>query len=142
MALQIDTDALAAAVADSGIPGILSVYLFGSGARGQLHEESDVDIGVLLDRAVHPSAKERFDARLLVSSRISPALAGRTADVVILNDAPPLFGRRIVTDGIRIVCSDAEADHAFCRDIQLLAADLEPFLRRMRILKLEALAPR
>jgi hypothetical protein len=37
------------------------------------------------------------------------------------------------------VCSDPEADHAFRRDSQLRAADLEPFLRRARALKLEAL---
>lgn len=39
-----------------------------------------------------------------------------------------------------IFCSDAAADHAFVRDVQLRAADLEPFLRRLRRVKLEALA--
>ena len=35
---------------------------------------------------------------------------------------------------------DPDADHAFVRDVQLRAADLEPFLRRTRRLKLQALA--
>jgi hypothetical protein len=59
--------------------------------------------------------------------------------VVVLNDAPPLLGRRIVIKGRRVFCADAEADHAFVRDVQLRAADLEPFLRRMGQLKLDAL---
>jgi hypothetical protein len=37
------------------------------------------------------------------------------------------------------VCFDPEADHTFVRDVQLRAADLEPFLQRVRRVKLEAL---
>jgi len=51
------------------------------------------------------------------------------------------LGRHIVTTGRRVYCHDAEADHAFVRDVQLRAADLEPFLRRARRIKLDALAP-
>jgi hypothetical protein len=52
-------------------------------------------------------------------------------DLVVLNDAPPGLGRQVVR-GRRLLCFDAEADHAFVRDVQLRAADLEPFLRRTR----------
>jgi hypothetical protein len=51
-------------------------------------------------------------------------------DVVILNDAPPELGRRIVTQGQRLYCADRQRDHAFVRDVQLRAADLASFLRR------------
>jgi len=61
-------------------------------------------------------------------------------DVVVLNDAPPGLGRHIATKGRRVYCGDAEMDHAFVRDVQLRAADLEPFLRRARRIKLDALA--
>ena len=125
----------------SGLEGIVSVYLFGSVAEGRSHRESDVDFGVLLERRIHPGAKERFEARLVLGTRLTDAL-GRIADVVILNDAPPLLARAIVTRGQRVLLNDAELDHAFFRDVQLLAADLEPFLRRMRAIKLEAVAPR
>lgn len=64
------------------------------------------------------------------------------ADVVVLNDAPPPFARRIVTEGKRVVCSDAQKDHDFVRDVQLKAADLDLFLGRMRRIKLDALARR
>ena len=39
-----------------------------------------------------------------------------------------------------LACSDAERTHAFVRDVQLMAADLEPFLQRMRRLKIERLS--
>jgi predicted nucleotidyltransferase len=118
------------------MPGIVSVYLFGSMAENRAHAESDVDLGVLLDRAVHPTERERFDCRLLLGTRMSDA-ARRVADVVILNDAPPQLARAI-TRGERIYCTDAELDHAFVRDAQLLAADIDPWLQRMRALKLAA----
>ena len=61
-------------------------------------------------------------------------------DLVVLNDAPPRFARHIVFDGRRVHCSDAEAEHAFRRDVQSRAADIGPFLGRMRRIKLEALS--
>ena len=118
------------------IPGVVSAYLFGSEAEHRAHEESDVDVGVLLDWTVCPDARTRFEARLNAIAELSRGLAGREVDVVILNDAPPQFGRRIVTQGRRVFCTDPALDHAFVRDVQLRAADLEPFLRRMRALKL------
>jgi hypothetical protein len=48
-------------------------------------------------------------------------------------------GRAIVTKGLRVFVRDAEADHAYVRDVQLRAADLAPWLRRLRRRKLEAL---
>lgn len=118
------------------MPGIVSVYLFGSVAEGREHAESDVDLGVLLDRALHPTDRKRFDCRVLLGTRFSDA-ARRMADVVILNDAPPTLARAI-TKGERIFCTNEALDHAFVRDTQLLAADIDPWLRRMRELKLAA----
>lgn len=58
--------------------------------------------------------------------------------MVVLNDVPPHLGRRIVTTGVRVYCANPALDHAYVRDVQLRAADLEPFLRRMRRIKLAA----
>jgi predicted nucleotidyltransferase len=96
-------------------PGLVSAYLFGSHAEGRAHRESDVDVAVLAE------------------------LRRNLVDVVVLNDAPPGLGRRIVTAGIRVFCRDRATDHAFVRNVQLRAADLEPFLRRARRVKLTAL---
>jgi len=119
--------------------GVLSVYLFGSQASGRSHSESDTDLGFLLDRMRHPGERERFEVRLDIAGFLNiPGIDG-DVDVVILNDAPPLLARRIVTEGRRLYCADAEKDHAFVRDTQLRAADLIPFLRRTRRTKLERL---
>jgi predicted nucleotidyltransferase len=131
---------LADALATLQPPGLASAYLFGSHARGQPHRESDVDLGLLLARDRFPNPASRFDERVRLTALLMATLGQNAVDVVVLNDAPPGLGRRIVTEGRRVYCADVASDHAFVRDIQLRAADLEPFLRRMRSLKLEALA--
>ena len=119
---------------------VASAYLFGSRAEGRAHRESDIDIGVLMNREVLPTRKQRFEASLLLGTRLGAALSTERVDLVVLNDAPPLIARRIVVDGRRIFCREPETDHAFVRDVQLRAADNLPFLDRMRRIKLEALA--
>ena len=121
--------------------GIASVYLFGSHAAGREHRESDLDLAVLLRWDRYPSDRDRFEARVDLTADLGAALGRNDVDLVILNDAPPLFGRRIIYEGQRLFLGDAAADHEFVRDVQLRAADLEPWLQRMRRLQLEALAP-
>jgi uncharacterized protein len=119
--------------------GIVSVYLFGSQASGRAHRQSDVDLAVLLRWEHYPAQRERFEERVRLSSDLGAALGRNDIDVVILNDAPPHLGARIVTAGRRVFCAAPEADHAFRRDVQLRAADLTPFLRRTSRVKLEAI---
>lgn len=120
------------------IPGVLSAYVFGSRADGRAHRESDLDVAVLLDRAVYPSARARFEARLRLISELIGALHLNDVDLVVLDDAPPLLGRRVIHEGRRVYCADPEADRRFVRDVQLRAADLAPFLERFRAAKLAA----
>lgn len=112
--------------------GVVSVYGFGSHAAGRAHRESDVDVAVLLDWVAYPDRRQRFDARLDYAGQIARALGRNDIDLVVLNDAPPHLGRAIVTGGRRVYCRDRELDHAYVRDVQIRAADLEPFLRRTR----------
>jgi predicted nucleotidyltransferase len=121
--------------------GLVAAYAFGSRAEGRAHRESDLDIAVLLDRERFPHARDRFARRIEIADALAHALGLTEIDVVILNDAPPTFARRIVLDGVQLFCADLERTRAFVRDVQLLAADLEPFLKRTRALKLAAIAP-
>lgn len=130
---------LAAHLAARPPEGVVSVYLFGSQAAGRAHRESDVDVGVLLRWDAYPTARERFEARLRLIADLGKALGRNDVDLVVLNDAPLLLGRRVVTTGRRLLCTDPEADHAYVRDVQLRAADLEPWLQRMARIKLDAL---
>ena len=118
--------------------GIVSVYLFGSQASSRAHRESDIDLGVLLSWDTCRSSKDRFELRVTLSSQLTSALE-RPVDIVILNDAPPQLARRIIITGERLLCIDAEVDHAFVRDTLIKAADIEPFLRRTRRIKLDAI---
>jgi predicted nucleotidyltransferase len=119
--------------------GIVSAYLFGSFAEKRSHADSDVDIGVLLDRSEYSASADRFEMRVRLAATLEHDLAPRSPDVVILNDAPPTLAARIVSSGQRLVCRSRSLDHAFRRDIQLRAADLQPFLRRVREVKLRSI---
>ncbi|MBI4264847.1 MAG: nucleotidyltransferase domain-containing protein [Acidobacteria bacterium] len=132
--------ALAAFFERERIRGLTSVYLFGSHATGRPHRESDVDVAVLLDHAEFPTRASRFEVRLSLSSDIGRELGSDAIDLIVLNDAPPHLGRRVMTEGARVFCADPEADHAARRTALLRAADLEPFLRRTRRVKLHAIA--
>lgn len=119
---------------------VVSAYLFGSHATARAHQESDVDVGVLLDRAIVPTTAARFEVRLELLAELTGLFGHREVDVVVLNDAPPLFARKILHEGLRVYLVDAEQDRVFWRDAQILAADIEPWLRRAWTKKLEALA--
>jgi predicted nucleotidyltransferase len=119
--------------------GVLSAYLYGSRLNGRAHRESDVDFAVLLDRAIYPGRRERFEARLRLIGDLGRAVRSNDVDLVVLNDVPPTLARAIVNRGRRIFCREHEADHAFVRTALLRAADLDPFLRRARRVKLDVL---
>ena len=143
--MTTDTDELArilSALASyfAARPGVQAAWLFGSHCEGRSHRESDIDVAVLLEHACFPDARARFEVRIAMTTDIIALLHRNEVDLVVLNDAPPLFARRIVLDGRRVHCSDAEAEHAFRRDVQLRAADIAPFLERMRRIKLAALS--
>jgi hypothetical protein len=123
----------------TGPSGLVVAWLFGSHAEGRAHRESDVDVAVVLDYAVFPDARSRFDERVRLTSWLIGELHINLVDVVVLNDSPPTLGRRVVATGQRVYCANPEAAHAFERDVQLRAADIEPFLRRMRQIKRNAL---
>jgi len=89
---------------------VVAAYLFGSHAEGRAHRESDVDVAVLLDRAVHSTARARFDQRVELTAALISATNRNEVDVVILNEVSPELGRRAVSSGIRVFCADPEAD--------------------------------
>jgi predicted nucleotidyltransferase len=118
---------------------VVSAYLFGSVAAGSSHRESDVDVGVVLQRGCFPDRFARSQERVRLLSGLIEATGRNDIDLVVLNDAPPRFQRAVIMSGEGLLCLDPEGDLVFRRDAQLLAADLDVFMRRMEPLKLEAL---
>jgi predicted nucleotidyltransferase len=101
-------DAEAAALTDrlrrvlASTPGVLLAYLFGSHARGRAGPLSDVDVAVLLD---HDDEQRRLELMAVIGDAVAPA----RADVVILNDAPPVLSYRVLRDGMMLTCHDERA---------------------------------
>ena len=119
--------------------GLVSAYLFGSHAAGRAHRQSDIDIGICVDRRVLAARAARFDLRVRLTSDLIHTLRCNEVDVVVLNDAPPLFARHVLRHGLRLFCADPDLDRDFRRDVQIRAADLAPFLDRYRRMTLDAL---
>lgn len=116
---------------ERGAPkGVLSLYLYADGGDVGSQRDSDLDVAVLLDPEEFPDRKSRSQLRLTLTSDLIHALRDNHVDLVILNDAPPTLGKKIVTGWPRIFCADPETDHAFVRDVQLQAADMELFPAR------------
>ena len=77
--------------------GIRLLLQFGSTVSGPVHERSDVDLGVLLER---PSLGLREYADL--NHDLQALFPGRKLDLAILNRADPLFLKQ-VTDNCRLL---------------------------------------
>lgn len=86
-------------------PDLVAAYLFGSRARGESTETSDWDFAVLLEPA---PAEDTLERRLQLMDELGQ-IVGSGADVVVLNDAPPLLGHEILRDGVLLVERDIAA---------------------------------
>lgn len=85
-------------------PEVLEAYLFGSLARGEAGEMSDVDVAVFLDE--QRSVAERGRLLLELTAELMSRLGRNDVDVVALNDAPPLLYHRVLRDGERLLARD------------------------------------
>jgi predicted nucleotidyltransferase len=120
-------------------PGLISVRLHGSHARGGEHRESDVDVAILVERAHYPTRVERSELRVTLTSDLIGALHMNDVDLVILNELPPRFARAILHDGVLLHLNDPDADARFATVVQGMAADLDITLRKFAPLLKEAL---
>ncbi|MFZ5640758.1 MAG: type VII toxin-antitoxin system MntA family adenylyltransferase antitoxin [Bacillota bacterium] len=81
----------------SGTKDIAAFYLFGSYASGRPTPISDIDFAVLFDNSVN---RDQFLTRKLQLMGDLSTVAGiDKIDLVILNEAPPGLGYRVVKDG-------------------------------------------
>jgi hypothetical protein len=89
-------------------PEILDAYLFGSVARGDAAEHSDIDVAVY----VGPVDEGAFGYEAELTTELMKALATNRIDVVRLNRASPLLYHRVLRHGIRLVARDLLATTA------------------------------
>jgi predicted nucleotidyltransferase len=85
-------------------PRIAYAVVFGSGAKGTAHPDSDVDVAIGLGGA---SPLDLIDLGALAAKLESAA--GRRVDLVLLDEAPPGLAYRVFRDGLTIVARDKPA---------------------------------
>lgn len=109
-------------------PRIVALYLFGSRARGEATERSDVDVGILF----------RQDVALRDLLLLEDALERRLGLPVDLVDAgrASAFLALDVIRGERVYCSDPDRCDEFELYVMRRAGDLAPFERERRRLLL------
>ena len=105
--------------------GCAAVYLFGSRARDDFHERSDVDVAVLWETKPEDPVELRIAADL---SR----LFGREVDVVVLNTASPDVRHRVLRHECLILDHNRSARIRFEVATRNEYFDILPMLRRYR----------
>ncbi|GAB4548789.1 MAG: hypothetical protein Fur002_25770 [Anaerolineales bacterium] len=76
--------------------GLSFIVLFGSVARGKVHEESDIDIGVYAEKPI------TFNKRLKLWLELCEIFHAEI-DLAVLNHAEPVFGLLVARDG-KLLC--------------------------------------
>lgn len=119
--------------------GVASLYLFSSRSLGH-HWDRILGLAILADPGRHPDPESRAELLTDLAPDLSRLTGEGRLDLLVLNDAPPLAGRRIVNEGRRLFSTEPALDRAYLRDVLIRAVDLEAFSRRPRRARLEAVA--
>lgn len=95
-------------------PAVAAAWIFGSVARGEARDDSDLDVAVLLG---DPQANELTLRRELMAlaAQIEKA-AGRPVDLVVLGLHDPILAHRVLSDGQLIYDADSERRIEFTSD--------------------------
>lgn len=105
-------------------PEINATFLFGSQATGKTHGLSDIDLAVLADNA-------DLEFRMNLLADAMQLLKTNDVDLVILNELPPAFARRVLTEGVLLFVRNQEALNRFKERNLSQYLDMQPFLERV-----------
>ncbi|MEB2343518.1 MAG: nucleotidyltransferase domain-containing protein [Deltaproteobacteria bacterium] len=109
-------------------PEVLSAWLFGSEARGEAGEHSDVDVAVLY---ATPPASRLAAGPLDLEGALERAL-GRPVQLTVLNRAPADLVHRVLRDGRLLLDRDRAARIRFEVERRNEYFDLAPLRARYR----------
>jgi len=101
---------------------VLAVILFGSTARGERHDTSDVDICLVLQPAMY-SPEALMDIRLQY-------LAAFAADIQIFQQRPIYLRQRVLKDGEVWFCRDQDSLYDMALGTVQAFADFKPLYDR------------
>lgn len=125
MSRPLPTDAELAAVLRTEVPGARAAWLFGSGAKGRLRADSDIDLAVVRREPLR--GLERYDIAARLALRF-----GRDVDLLDFERLSPVMKVQVIAGG-RILFDDqpvttALATASALRDWQ----DAQPWRRLQR----------
>ena len=113
----------------AGDPRILALYLFGSRARHEETENSDVDVGILFRQ------EQALEDILLLEDALERRL-GVKVDLVDAGRASAFLALDVIR-GERVFCADEDRCDQFDLYVMRRAGDLAPFERERRRLLLQ-----
>lgn len=87
------------------LPSVKLVYLFGSHAKGQSSQRSDVDIALLLKEPILNSLQTKLDLLDLFQN-----LVGEEVDITLLNTAGSVLKYQVVKNG-QLLFERSPGDH-------------------------------
>ncbi len=99
------------------------VYLYGSRARGDYNDRSDIDVGVYLSRDFKPDIF--YEARL--SEEIEREAKVKNVEVVVLNNKPIRFLNQVLRYGRLILSRDEKERVKFETFITKTYIDMKPY---------------
>ena len=99
--------------------GVIALILFGSVARGQVKNTSDIDLCIIAGKNLPKSG--RWDLLSYGSERI---------DVNLFWDLPVMIRFRVIQEGTILFCRDATALHRIKVDTVRQYLDIVPLIRR------------
>jgi uncharacterized protein len=103
---------------------VAAAWVFGSVARGEAREDSDLDVAVLLrDRRADALTHRRELGDL--AARLETA-AGRRIDLVVLGLRDPILAHRVLSEGVLVSDADPERRIDFTSDALARYLDWAP----------------
>jgi predicted nucleotidyltransferase len=103
---------------------VIAAYLYGSSVKGYAREDSDIDVGLLLEdcykqEALYPEA--------LAKEIEKETGLKRVIDIRILNDRNPRFQYRVISEGELIISRDEGKRAQFEAKAVSMYLDIKPF---------------
>lgn len=115
----------ALAIAD---PTVVTAYLFGSVARAEHTDNSDIDVAVLFD----PPPQPRLVNELSQLHDSLEHAVSHAVDLVSLNQAPPDLIHRVLRDGVLLLERDPYKRIQFEVQARNAYFDIKPYLDEYR----------
>lgn len=104
------------------INSVSAVYVFGSQARNDTHERSDIDIAVLFSKSI----RNEFDLRIQITEDLKSIL-NKEIDVCDIREAELPFAYRVLSEGKVIYVSNQAERIDFEVDLMRRYFDIKPF---------------